>query len=157
MDCFYEQFQTKDYTRIEGILNILSKAFLFIAIIFLALLNIIQAFFWGLLYFGVFILSKKIIVEYEYELTGNEFSISKIMNKSKRKELGSFNIKEISSVKTLDKISGNTKVIKAHLDDSEFKAMVYIVKTSEGVVGFELALDYKLMELIKKVNPLIFY
>lgn len=157
MDCFYEQFQTKDYKIIENTFNILSKVFLFIAIIFLALSNIIVAIIFGLLYFGVFVLSKNIIVEYEYELTGNELTISKIMNKSKRKELGNFNIKEISTVKTLDKLSNSTKVIKAHLDESEFKAMVYIVKTSEGVLGFQLALDDKLMELIKKVNPLIFY
>jgi hypothetical protein len=35
--------------------------------------------------------------------------------------------------------------------------MVYVVKTSKGVTGFHLKLDKKLMELIKKSNPLIFY
>ena len=79
------------------------------------------------------------------------------MNKSKRQELGSFTLKQISTVKTLDKISNNTKVIKAYLDESENKAMVYVVKTSKGVTGFHLKLDKKLMELIKKSNPLIFY
>ena len=157
MDCHYEQFQTKDYRAIEKVLSILSKIFLFIAMILVVLFNFIGVIIFGLLYFGVIMLSKKVIVEYEYILTGDEFSIYKIVNKSKRKELGCFNLKQISTVKTLDKISNNTKVIKAYLDESENKAMVYLVKTSKEVTGFNLKLDKKLMELIKKSNPLIFY
>jgi len=157
MDCFYEQFQTKDYHGIENIMNILSKASLAIAIVLIAMLNIVGAIFFALVYFCIFILSRKIIVEYEYELTGNELSIYKIMNKSKRKEIGSFNIREISSVKTLDKLSSNTKIIKAYLEESGIKSMVYIVNTSKGVIGFQLAMDEKLIEFIKRVNPLVFY
>ena len=157
MDCFYEQFQTQDYHGIEKIMNILSKASLAISIVLIAMLNIVGAIFFALVYFGIFILSRKIIVEYEYELTGNELSIYKIMNKSKRKEIGSFNIREISSVKTLDKLSSNTKIIKAYLEESGIKSMVYIVNTSKGVTGFQLAMDEKLIEFIKRVNPLVFY
>ena len=157
MNCHYEQFQTKDYKSIEKVLSTLSKLFLIIAMIFLVLLNFLGVIIFALLYLVVIILSKKIIVEYEYILTDYDFSIYKITNKSKRQELGNFNIKEISSVKTLDKISNNTKVIKAHLDESENKAMVYVVKASKGVTGFQLTLDTKLLELIKRVNPLIFY
>lgn len=157
MDCFYEQFQTKDYSGIEKKLSILSKVFLAIAILFAALLNIVGAITFALLYLVIFIVSRKIIVEYEYELTGNELSIYKIMNKSKRKEVGSFNVKEISSVKTLDNLSSNNKVIKAYLEESGIKAMVYMAKTHEGVVGFQLAIDEKLLDLIKRVNPLAFY
>lgn len=157
MDCFYEQFQTKDYKGIEKILNILSKGSLGIAILFAALLNMVGVITFALLYLVIFILSRKIIVEYEYELTGNELSIYKIMNKSKRKEVGSFNVREISSVKTLDKLNSNTRVIKAYLEESGIKSMVYVAKTSEGVVGFQLAIDEKLLDLIKRVNPLAFY
>ncbi|MCF0147909.1 MAG: hypothetical protein HUJ77_05870 [Clostridium sp.] len=157
MDCFYEQFQTKDYRRIENTMNILSKGSLAIAIVLIAMLNIIGAIFFALVYFIIFILSRKVIVEYEYELTGNELSIYKIMNKSKRKEIGSFNIREISSVKTLDKLSNNTKIIKAYLEESGIKSKVYIVNTSKGTTGFQLAMDDKLIEFIKRVNPLVFY
>lgn len=157
MDCFYEQFQTKDYRSIEKIINILKKVSLFIAILLMAMLNIVGAIFFALVYFGILLLSRQIIVEYEYELTGNELSIYKIMNKSKRRELGSFNIKEISSVRTLEKLNGSTKFIKAYLSDSGIKPMVYVVNTSEGVTGFQLAVDEKLLDLIKKVNPLVFY
>ena len=115
---------------------------------FLAILNIVGAIAFALVYVIIFILSRKIIVEYEYELTGNELSIYKIMNKSKRKEIGSFNIREISSVKTLEKISNKTKVKKAYLEESGIKSMVYIVITSEGVIGFQLAADEKLLDLI---------
>ena len=157
MDCFYEQFQTKEYQRIEKSFNILSKASIVIAVLFLAILNIVGAIAFALVYVIIFILSRKIIVEYEYELTGNELSIYKIMNKSKRKEIGSFNIREISSVKTLEKISNKTKVKKAYLEESGIKSMVYIVKTSEGIIGFQLEEDEKLLDLIKRVNPLVFY
>ncbi|MCI6693211.1 MULTISPECIES: hypothetical protein [unclassified Clostridium] len=157
MDCFYEQFQTKDYRSIEKIINILKKVSLSIAILLMAMLNIVGAIFFALVYFGISLLSRQIIVEYEYELTGNELSIYKIMNKSKRRELGSFNIKEITSVRTLEKLNGNTKFIKAYLSDSGIKPMVYVVNTSEGVTGFQLAVDEKLLDLIKKVNPLVFY
>lgn len=157
MDCFYEQFQTKDYCSIEKIINILKKVSLSIAILLMAMLNIVGAIFFALVYFGISLLSRQIIVEYEYELTGNELSIYKIMNKSKRRELGSFNIKEITSVRTLEKLNGNTKFIKAYLSDSGIKPMVYVVNTSEGVTGFQLAVDEKLLDLIKKVNPLVFY
>lgn len=157
MDFFYEQFQTKDYRSIEKIINILKKVSLSIAILLMAMLNIVGAIFFALVYFGISLLSRQIIVEYEYELTGNELSIYKIMNKSKRRELGSFNIKEITSVRTLEKLNGNTKFIKAYLSDSGIKPMVYVVNTSEGVTGFQLAVDEKLLDLIKKVNPLVFY
>ena len=157
MDCFYEQFQTKDYQGIEKSFNILSKASIVIAVLSLAILNIVGAIAFALVYVIIFILSRKIIVEYEYELTGNELSIYKIMNKSKRKEIGSFNIREISSVKTLEKLSNKTKVKKAYLEESGIKSMVYIVKTSQGVIGFQLAADEKLLDLIKRVNPLVFY
>ena len=157
MDCFYEQFQTKDYHNIERIINVLAKISLVIAILFIAMLNIIGGIFFALVYFIIFTLSRKIIVEYEYELTGNELSIYKIMNKSKRKEVGSFNIREVTSVKTLDKLSTNTKVIKAYLEESGIKPMVYVVNASKGITGFQLALDEKLLDLIKRVNPLAFY
>ena len=157
MDCFYEQFQTKDYHGIENIINILSKASIVITILCVAMLNIVGAITFVLVYFIIFILSRRIIVEYEYELTGNELSIYKIMNKSKRKEIGSFNIREISSVKTLDKLSSSTKVIKAYLEESGIKPKVYIVNASRGVTGFQLAMDEKLLDLIKRVNPLAFY
>ena len=157
MDCFYEQFQTKDYSKIEKRMQILSRIALVMAILFLATLNVFGAIVFILMYLIVFIMSRKLIVEFEYELTGDELSIYKIMNKSKRKEIGSINIKQISSVKKLDKISSNTKLVKAYLEESENKPMVYLTKKSEGLVGFQLAIDENLMHLIKKVNPLIFY
>lgn len=157
MDCFYEQFQTKDYTGIEKIINNISKVALVLAILFAAILNIVGAITFALLYVITFILGRKLIVEYEYELTGYELSIYKIMNKRKRKEIGSFSIRDISGVKTLDKIGNNTKVIKAYLEESGIKSMVYMAKTSDGVVGFQLAMDENLLNLIKRVNPLAFY
>ena len=157
MECFYEQFQTKDYTKIEKRMKMLSSIALVMTMLFVATLNVFGAIVFILMYLIIFITSRKLIVEYEYELTGDELSIYKIMNKSKRKEIGSINIKQISSVKTLDKISSNTKLVKAYLEETGIKPMVYLTKKSDGLVGFQLAIDENLMQLIKKVNPLIFY
>ena len=157
MDCFYEQFQTKDYTKIEKIMNTLSKVAIVMAVLFAATLNVFGTVAFILIYVIIFIISRKLIVEYEYELTEYELSIYKIMNKSKRKEIGSINKREISTVKTLDKVSSNTKVVKAYLEESGIKPMVYLTKRANGLVGFQLAMDEKLLSLIKKVNPLIFY
>ena len=57
MDCFYEQFQTKDYRSIEKIINILKKVSLSIAILLMAMLNIVGAIFFALVYFGISLLS----------------------------------------------------------------------------------------------------
>ena len=157
MECFYEQFQTKDYKGIEKVLNIISKVAIVLTILFASLLNIVGSITFALVYIITFIVGRQLIVEYEYELTGDELSIYKIMNKSKRKEVGCFSIREISGVKTLDKVSNNTKVIKAYLEEAGIKSMVYMAKTSDGVVGFQLAMDENLLNLIKRVNPLAFY
>ncbi len=158
MECFYEQFQTKDYSSLERILNILSKVSLVIALLFLVMFNFIIAAVFALIYLIIFILSRKIIVEYEYELTGNDLVIFKIMNKSKRKEIGSFNIRDISSVKNSENISKtNSKIVKAYLEDAGLKDKIYMAKTSQGMVGFQLAMDENLTNLIKRVNPLAFY
>ena len=59
MECFYEQFQTKDYGSLEKILNILSKVSLVIAILFATMLNLVFAAAFGLIYLVIFILSRK--------------------------------------------------------------------------------------------------
>ena len=157
MECFYEQFQTKDYSQLEKSLNIISKVSLCLSILFLAMLNITMTIIFALIYILVFIAARKMIVEYEYELTEDQLSIYKIMNKSKRKEIGSFNIREISGVKTIENVSSNNKIVKAYLEEIGIKAMVYMAKTSNGVVGFQLAMDENLLSIIKRVNPLAFY
>jgi hypothetical protein len=120
--------------------------------------NFIIAAVFALIYLIIFILSRKLIVEYEYELTGNELVIFKIMNKSKRKEIGSFNIRDISSVKNSENIGEtNNKIVKAYLEDTGLKDKIYMAKTSQGMVGFQLAMDENLTNLIKRVNPLAFY
>ena len=59
MDCHYEQFQTKDYQGIEKRFNILSKASIVIAVLFLAILNIVLIVFlknYNFIFFSMYIL-----------------------------------------------------------------------------------------------------
>ena len=79
------------------------------------------------------------------------------MKKSRRKEIASFNIKEISSIRDVDKVGKDIKIKKAYLKNTENKPMVYLFNSSAGVIGYELSADEKLINLIKKVNPLAFY
>ncbi|MEG1313537.1 MAG: hypothetical protein RSD40_04405, partial [Bacilli bacterium] len=100
----------------------------------------------------------KIIVEYEYELTSYELSIFKIMNKSKRKEMVSFNIRDISSVKKADLNNLKDKnIINLCLDDIGIEKNIVKVKTTKGLMVLKLAMDDKLIDFIKRVNPLAFY
>lgn len=156
MECFYEQFQTKDYTKLEKSLNITSKVSLILLALSLLTLNIPMAIIFIIIYALIFVVSRNLIVEYEYELTGDELSIYKIMNKSKRKEVGSFSIRDISRVKTIEN-TNNNKIIKAYLDGCDYRAMVYMTKTSKGIIGFQLAMDENLLNIVKRVNPLVFY
>ncbi|NLL29941.1 MAG: hypothetical protein GX258_02560 [Clostridiales bacterium] len=158
MEYFYEQFQTKDYSKFEKVLSIISKALIILAILSLIIRNIFLLVLFLILYLINFIVSRKIIIEYEYELTGDEISIYKIKNKSVRKELGSFNINNIISIKEYQDINNkNTKIIKACLDETGFKNKIIMIKKSDELVGFQLAMDEKLTDLIKKINPLLFY
>ena len=158
MECFYEQFQTREYKGIEGKLKKAS-----IIILILALISLITLFFeftilFLIIYVMLFFLKRKIIIEYEYELTSYELSIFKIMNKSKRKEMISFNIRDISSVKKVDLNNLKDKnIINLCLDDIGIEKNIVKVKTTKGLMVLKLAMDDKLIDFIKRVNPLAFY
>lgn len=158
MDYFYEQFQTREYGGIEGKLKKASNI-----ILILALISIITLFFeftilFIIIYIMLFFLKRKIIVEYEYELTSYELSVYKIINKSKRKEMINFNIRNISSIKKTN--SNNLKdknIINLCLDDIDIEKNIVKVKTQKGLMVLKLAMDDKLIDLIKRINPLAFY
>ena len=98
----------------------------------------------------------KSIVEYEYELTSYDLSINKIINKSKRKEIITFNIKNIISIKDFNN-NFNEKFVNASLKDIEIKDKFLRIKSGTEIINIKLALDEKLIDIIKRVNPIVFY
>lgn len=158
MECFYEQFQTREYKTIEGKFKKASIIILILAFISLVTLFFEITILFLIIYVMLFFLKRKIIIEYEYELTSYDLSIYKIMNKSKRKEMIAFNIRDISSVKKAD--SNNLKdknIIDLCLDDIGIEKNIVKVKTTKGLMVLKLAMDDKLIDFIKRVNPLAFY
>lgn len=156
MEYFYEQFQTKDYKELEKKLKLTSKVILILAAISLFFLQIGVLLFLLIILAIVQIYKFKSIVEYEYELTADQLSINKIRNKSKRKEIVSFSIKQIVSIKDKNN-NPNEKVIEASLDGIGIKEKIIKVKVLNETISIKLALDENLINIIKRVNPIAFY
>lgn len=156
MDYFYEQFQTKDYKRFEGKIKLLEKIIIALGIISIIFLQIPLFILNILIFVGIKVLRVKLIVEYEYELTAYELSINKISNKSRRKEIISFNIKNIISIKEASD-NFNEKFINARLKDVKIKDKIIKVKLGNQPINIKLALDDDLINIIKRVNPIAFY
>lgn len=158
MDYFYEQFQTREYQVIEGRFKKASNI-----ILILALISLITSLFeftilFIIIYIMLFFLKRKMIVEYEYELTSYDLSIYKIISKSRRKEIISFNIRNISSVKKVNENNLKEKnIINLCLDDINIEKNIVKVKTTKGLMVLKLAMDDKLIDFIKRINPLAFY
>ena len=158
MDYFYEQFQTKEYGAIEGRLKKTSNIILILALISLTTLFFGFTILFLIVYIILFFLKRKLIIEYEYELTSDELSIYKIINKSKRKEMISFNIRNISSIKKVNENNLKEKnIMNLCLDDIGIEENIVKVKTTKGLMVLKLAMDDKIIDFIKRSNPLAFY
>lgn len=158
MDYFYEQFQTKEYGAIEGRLKKASNIILILALISLTTLFFGFTILFLIVYIILFFLKRKLIIEYEYELTSDELSIYKIINKSKRKEMISFNIRNISSIKKVNENNLKEKnIMNLCLDDIGIEENIVKVKTTKGLMVLKLAMDDKIIDFIKRINPLAFY
>ena len=156
MDYFYEQFQTKDYEELENKLKILEKIIIVLGIISICLLQIFLFIISVLIFIGIKTYKIKSIIEYEYELTSYDLSINKIINKSKRKEIITLNIKNIISIKDFNN-NFNEKFVDASLKDIEIKDKILKIKSGTEIINIKLALDGKLIDIIKRVNPRAFY
>ncbi|GAB6168393.1 hypothetical protein JCM1393_08530 [Clostridium carnis] len=157
MECFYEQFQTKNYGKIQSILNSVAIGVLIIAGLNAVLFRLIMAVIFLVIYGIIIIVCRNVFVEFEYELTNDELVIVKILDMKKRKTVATVDVKSITDVRDgRSKRKENTKVVKACLDGINLKQQVIYTKTSSGLVGFQLAMDEKLMMMMRRINPLAF-
>lgn len=156
MDYFYEQFQTKNYKELENKFKNLEKIIIVLGFISICFLQVFLFIISILIFIGMKVYKSKSIIEYEYELTSYDLSINKIINKSKRKEIITFNIKNIISIKDFSN-NFNEKFINASLKDIKVKDKILKVKSENEIINIKLALDEKLIDIIKRVNPIAFY
>ena len=103
MDTFFEQIvpvkkTAKDYFLLFGIwLAALILSFLVISFL-LTTVFVFSFTIAGLIFYGAFLLSKRLFIEYEYIVTNGTLDIDKIIAKSSRKRMISIEIKDISSI-----------------------------------------------------------
>lgn len=155
MDIFYEQFITKDYSKeIKKFESI--KLALVILIIFNSILRISSlAILFILAYIFVLLLTRKKIIEFEYELIGNELIISKIINKRSRKKIVEINLENVVEIVSLEKFNRKEiKVINSTLDvlNKEVEENVIIIRNNSNLIGYKVSLDKKIQNILKNIN-----
>lgn len=111
MDTFFEQIvpMGKDSKTILKFIGIWILAFVLASAIFLfgfAYLQMVTFVLMGLVLYGAYKLSARLYVEYEYIVTNGTLDIDKIIAKSSRKRVASF---EISQVEVIEKYNPNAQ------------------------------------------------
>lgn len=156
MECFYEQFIANDNKRLQWTLDMVSKFILVLTAIYLIAFRWIGALTFIFIYILIILIARNVFVEYEYELTNDELVVFKIMNKSKRKTIATLNVNNITEIKEVNEVKEKSKVITACLKGKNLKEKIVFFKTSLGIIGFHLAMDEELINLMSKMNPIAF-
>lgn len=102
MDNFYEQFVGRKDSKLYNFINALVYGFCIIAIVFFAIAKIFGFAVFLIIGSSIFLAKKKLYTEYEYSFTNGEIDIDKITDKSNRKSVANFNIKDIEAMAKAD-------------------------------------------------------
>lgn len=158
MDVFVEQIVAikktgKDFAAYIGIV-LLSLILMLIAYLFLTSIFIAVA---AAVIFGAFKIILKLNIEYEYIVTNGTMDIDKIIAKSSRKRMLSF---EISSIQRIEKFTG---VLSNNIDakgcffacnkDDKNAFVVYYKEEGKQQNVFVFAPDERVRESIKSILP----
>lgn len=157
MDVFVEQIVAikktgKDFAAYVGIV-LLSLILMFIAYLFLTSVFIAVA---AAVIFGAYKLFLRLNIEYEYIVTNGTMDIDKIIAKSSRKRMISF---DVSSIQRIEKYSGilPSNIEKECLffcdknDDNSF--VVYYKEDGKQQKTFVFAPNERVRESIKSILP----
>lgn len=160
MDIFYEQFLSKNYTKEEKVFKALKLVLIILIFFNITLGSLILTVFMATCYLLTVIISRKIILEYEYELFQKELIISKIMNKSSRKKIACINVENITEIIDLEEFNRkDIKVINTTLskiDKKKVETKIILVRKDSALVGYKVALDKKIQSKLKTINSNIF-
>ena len=155
MEECYEQFLTKNYGPNQNTVNTLSSLLLFlIAVAVFGLGNWVISIIMALIYLGLLIYSNNKFIEYEYELVCDELTITKILNKKKRKRIANIELKNIIEVEVDKKAC---KVIDTYIDvENKLNKKVLYVKEKNQIKAYKIAMDRKMLEICRRINPRVF-
>lgn len=159
MDNFHEQFVGRKDSKVYNSIRYSMYAAAVIAIAFFAILKIIGFIIFALITGAIFVAKKKLYVEYEYSFTNGEIDIDKIIDKSNRKSVANFYIKNIEIMAKADsdliKHSGfNYKkefnFYNKHNDDIIYSVLLVC---NEEKLRINFVPDKEFLELCFSMNP----
>ncbi len=161
MEFFYEQFLTKDYEFKRKQVESAKNALLILTALNFVFLGITVALITIVFYFVFAVIARTRFVEFEYELTGNELVVSKIVNKKSRRIIANIKIDEVVKIKPCNFINTDgIRIINLTLDGMDKKGLkekIIVVRNEDDVVvGYKISIDNRLQEICKKINPDVF-
>jgi hypothetical protein len=164
-DIFHEQIVKKQKTAKDSLL----KAGLIILAIIVVLatfmipilrsLSIIATLIVMGAVWGAYYISKGLNVEFEYSVTNNYFDISKIMNKSRRKELYSIDCKNVIKMGKLEFNNGvdsspkAEKIVDVTSGTNKDNVYYFIVKKEEKTMKIYFEPNEDILQACKKAVP----
>ncbi len=128
--------------------GILSAISLYVALKFTPLILFVAA---GVIYFA-YKATASFNIEYEYSVTNGVVDVDKIINKSSRKRLYSFECKQIESIVKYNKNNNKTQPISLCTDDMS-NALLFAVNTNNGKLNLVISPNEKLLEYINVFLP----
>lgn len=161
MDTFFEQIvpigiDTKSTLKIVGIWILALALSIAIFIFLVGFLGLIVFVLMAGVIYGAYKLSAMLYVEYEYIVTNGTLDIDKIVAKSSRQRMASFEISEIDVIEKYNpnaQVTGFSQVIVAcHPNDPEAYKMV-VVKQGKGKMMIVFAPNKKIKGAIVKALP----
>ena len=161
MDTFFEQIvpigiDTKNMLKIIGIWILALALSIAVFIFLVGFLGLIVFVLMAGVIYGAYKLSAMLYVEYEYIVTNGTLDIDKIVAKSSRKRMASFEISEIDVIEKFNpnaQITGFSQVIIAcNPNDPEAYKMV-VVRQGKGKMMIVFAPNKKLKSAIVKSLP----
>lgn len=160
MDTFFEQIISirKNGKTIAAILGIWFAAFVLCFVLFLfPVLGSLNLLLIAGVIFGAFKLSTLLNIEYEYIITNGTMDVDKIINKSSRKRMLSFELSTVSRLEKynpamLNNINAKAVVIACDIDDPNAYFLV-AEKEGKGASYLVFSPDERIKEAASKFIP----
>ena len=170
MDNFYEQVVIKKNRMVNDIIYYILYVFMIISGI-LGLLNLqglIYSFSWIALLYTILVLGSAVLIylkkgeirtEFEYTFTNGEIDYAKVFNNEKRKNLGTMNIRNVSSFGKVDSEKFRSIINTPNIRkknwflnrDSELYYFYFVKDDNKNIIIIEP--DMEMVNLIKKYLP----
>ena len=160
MDTFFEQIVPvkktgKSWLAVIGIW--LAAIIIFLAVFLFLGLGSIQLLIIALAFYFAYKFSGKFNLEYEYIITNGIVDVDKIMSKSTRKRLVSFNLSDVESVEKYNPNKKDTRQYATNIiacNKTDPNAYVIIASSEgKGAVKLVLSPEGRMKEAMKKFMP----